>query len=70
MEKKRNRVTQNTAVTAHFEGRRVDCQIAADVSEKSILTGPFPSEDESLRSSEIQATQCNTAQNLNFHQHR
>jgi hypothetical protein len=24
MEKKRNRVTQNTAVTAPFEGRRVD----------------------------------------------
>jgi len=45
MEKKRNRVTQNTAVIAHFEGRHVDCQIVNDVSEKSILTGPFHSED-------------------------
>jgi len=45
MEKKRNRVTQNTAVTAHFEGRCVECQIVTDLSQKSILTGPFHSED-------------------------
>ena len=31
MEKKRNQVTQNTAVTAHFEGHRVDCQLVTDV---------------------------------------
>jgi hypothetical protein len=45
MEEERNRVTQNTAVTAHFEGRRVDYQIVTDVSEKSVLMGPFHFEE-------------------------
>jgi hypothetical protein len=45
MEKKRNRVTQNTAVTANFKGRRVDHQIVTDLSEKSALMGPFHFED-------------------------
>jgi len=71
MEKKRNRVTQNTAVIAHFEGRRVDCQRVTNVSEKSILTGPFHSEDgiiTLLRN--VRRHSVNIPQDLNLHQHR
>ena len=71
MEKKRNRVTQNTAVTAHFEGRRVDCQRVTNVSEKSILTGPFHSEDRIITLlRNVRRHSVNTPQDLNLHQHR